>query len=259
MSFQDSAEAPATDQSPEESAVDAPVVDGGTSEETGFETPFNINDVAPEYREDVERYVKQVQGAYTSKTQSLAEQRKQYEADLEYVNGLRSNPETQLATFRELAALHGYELDDGDEVEEDVQDAPVYEDPRLTELLAQLDAEQAKEQEAAFIQGVAESIAAGVAEVEKEFGRELDEEERGIVELYAIAHAEEGQPGVSKAVERLKRLESNLQTRWIDSKKSPQTYSGVPGSEKLDFNDEEARRDRMAAIVAAHQQGTSNT
>jgi hypothetical protein len=255
LSFESAVEAPEVqDQSPEES--NAPVVEGGTSEQ-GFDSPFNINDVAEEYREHVERYNKQLQGAYTSKTQELADQRKQfeaYQAELDFVNALRENPETQQEAFRHLAEKLGYDLEEEDEDggEADVAE-PVNEDPRLTALLAQLEEEEHLQQQRAHLDATAAQIAKGVEAAQKEFGRELSEHEQTLFLQSAMSRtAEDGSPDINGAKQFMRALEADFQTRWIDSKKSAQVHSGVQGSQTLDLSDDATRRQHMLDQIEAH-------
>src|SRR5262245_17138397 len=95
-----------TTQPPEAPAT--PPATTGTSD--AFETPFNLNDVPEEVREYVDRYNKQLQGAYTRKTQELAEQRKALEPNNALLSRLQSDDETTRdAAVREALKLGRWE------------------------------------------------------------------------------------------------------------------------------------------------------
>lgn len=245
-------EAPTEDQPIEEVAPEAT-----EAVEDGIEIPFNINDVPEDYRSHVEAYVKQTQGAFTKKTQGLAEQRKQYEAaqaDAAFLQSLRSDPEVQQAVLRELAEAHGYDMDDVEDEFEDDQDGATEganHDPRLDELLAERDAEKQSAEWESFVSGVESHCETELAALASEEGRDLSDSEKDMIVSYALSLPMDGQnrPPVKEAFAALRKLEAEWQTRWIESKRSPQVNSGTQGSEQFDALDKQSRLDRMAAIV----------
>jgi hypothetical protein len=133
-----------------QSAPTTPPAGAGTSD-AGFETPFNINDVPEAHRPYVEAYQKQLQGAFTRKTQEIAAERARYEQANGFYERLNAEDESERdAAIRELLKANGW--DTGDEPEpqyEDTTEQPGYpptEDPRITELQARLDARDQADQ-----------------------------------------------------------------------------------------------------------------
>jgi hypothetical protein len=257
LSFESAVEAPVVqDESQQES--NAPVSADGTSTDSAAERDaFDINSVPEEYREHVVALERQFKGEFTRKSQELAEQRKQFEAheaELDFVKALNENPETQQDVFKQLAEILNYDLneEDVDGGEAEVTE-PVNEDPRLTELLSQLEADAQLQQQRDHLDATAGQIAKGVEAAEKEFGRELSQHEQTLFLQSAMSRtAEDGSPDVEGAKQFMRALEADFQTRWIDSKKSAQVHAGVQGSQTLDLSDDATRRQHMLDQIEAH-------
>jgi hypothetical protein len=261
-----------SEQSYEAPEQDEPVVDAsevapeeGTSDE-GFDSPVDLNAVPEEYREHVSQIEKQFKSAYTRKTQELAEQRKTYEAaqeQLSFIEQLQNDPETQLALLRQLAEVHGYDIEgDDDEGEADAtlgsdsEEEFDFRDPRVDALLAEREAAQQQAEWDAYVAGVEEYIESQFESLAKEAGRELSDEEKDLVVSYAVSMDLDGQgrPQIGKAFEQLRRIEAGWQTRWIESKKAPHVSGdGVPGSERVDLSKSDKRVNRMMQIVEQAQ------
>lgn len=237
-----------TDEAPEtqdQPAVEAP--DTGTSQ---FEAPFNINDVDESYRGDVERYVKQTQGAFTKKTQELATERQQYQQAVDFVTRLQSDPEFQAQQFRQLGGALGYEIQDPAPVE--------FADP-VEELRAELaelkawknqTAQQTEEQQL-------------VAQLDQHVESELDrlgvkgDAQRDFVVRQAVTMPPrpDGTLNVEHALQAIQQdLYAEWQADYIRSKKAPRVVPGVQGQKAPNHTNAEDRTARLAAIVAAEMQ-----
>jgi hypothetical protein len=156
------AEAPPAEQAAPEGA---PADSGTSGDETVLER-FKLEDVPEEYREHVARYVKQVQGDYTRKTTSLAEQRREVEAEAARVADIRQtfdkleSEETRDEGIRELVSKYGYTFEEAEAEAEaadetaDTEGIAEVRDPRVDQLLAERAAQQQQEQ--AEAQAIAE-------------------------------------------------------------------------------------------------------
>lgn len=279
MSFQESTEAPVTDEPIEESdAVTAPDGAVGTSEVDDFGSPegFNINDVPEEYREAVSAIEKQFKGHYTSKTQELATQRKTYEerqADYDLLQAIRTDKDIQQQLFRELAGQLGVELEgfddeedptlDWEETASETDNTPSNEDPRVTQMIEMAAAKEQAEQ-------IGTIYEAALTEVSKPLGRELTQEEGQIFEGLVASkmspellqqHGGDLESTIKAAVTDVAKLvlqlEDGVKERWIESKKTPFiSKAGVAGTERYDPTDPESR-ERYALQVA--EQSISST
>lgn len=161
------AEPATTEQAPAEGAP----AESGTSGQDEILERFKLEDVPEEYREHVERYVKQAQGDYTRKTTALAEQRRSVEAEAAKVAEYREtfeqleNEETRDEAITKLVEKYGYTFEEAEaEAEAATEEAGTGEvaelrDPRVDELLAQQEADR---------QAQAEQQAAEEAEAHRE-------------------------------------------------------------------------------------------
>lgn len=143
MPPEDQAAAPAPVEDQPDTEAPSPVEE--TSADTKDEAPefFEENFDPSSLPEDLQPAYKQMQGAFTKKTQSLAEQRKEFEAaglSPEWIKDFQS-PETKDQALAWLLEQNGYELpEDQDEETEDYDDENfdeenVVRDPRVDELL----------------------------------------------------------------------------------------------------------------------------
>ena len=260
---------------PQDEQVDeqntAPVDADGTSESESedWQVP-DYSDLPEPIKQRVADIEREFKSQYTKKTQSLADQRKTYEAaqeDLELLKLLRTDPEYQKRTLYDLADVLGVELPEvGEETEVDEEfeegdyaDDLTYEDPRLTQLLQEREQERLEREAEEFFRGLAEHMEQEYAAAEKALGRPLDPDEKAMLEAYGLYHAEDNQPQIRKGVDLLRKLESGWQTRYIDSKKAPHVQHGIPGSEKVDLTNEAERQAHMLRLVQARQQENNNT
>lgn len=238
--------ADATPFGDQESEVEVNAPTDGTSEEQ-FEAPFNIDEASEEIRGELDRRLKEMQGAFTKKTQGLAETRTQYEQRLQAAQAwetLQSDPEAQQQYFRHLAVEQGYQLPEDDDT-----------DP-VEQLRARLDAQEAR----LTAREQAQQEADTVAQVENLLGQQLDElsvtdetERKWIVDS-ALTNAPTGDgiPNIAAAKHRFDELKDHVQKTYRASKKAPHvSRAGVAGQAKVDLSDEDQRRAQMLAIVQA--------
>lgn len=137
----------------------------GTSEPEAelFSEKFDPATLPPELRE---RY-DQMNGDYTRKTQSLAEQRREAEEAIMLREALQDE-ELRREFFYQLAAEQGIALPQDEEAEEDDDDDFEFKDPRVDELIAEREAEK-KEREVEQQRKEAEELEQTVrAEMEKQ-------------------------------------------------------------------------------------------
>lgn len=202
--------------------------------------------------QELQSAYKQMQGDYTRKTQTLAEQRKEFEAQQqeydsyrELVTALQEDPQGTLEALQQQLLGDTEDAQDNEyEYDEDI-------DPRVSQLqqeIEQIKAErQQQEQQAADYQALAQDV----AQITELAGRELDQTELEILGKYATRD-EHGLLRVLPLYQDLENLFKTRQEKWIAGKR-PQATPGIgsQGSEKFDINDREARIKRMAAIMQA--------
>jgi len=226
-----------------------------TSDDHSFaEESFNPNELPDE----LQPVYRQMQAAYTQKTQSLASQRKEAEAAMAFMQALQDEQERadalrQLADFvgpDAYLTAAGFESGDEDS-DEEFSDTPVT-DPRLDEIVQWRDQLLEQQQEAELI-GQIESYTEG------EFAR-LGLEDDGLKEL-VLGRAtvydldENGMPQIQQAWTDVQSLLESQQENWIKSKKTsrPPTNGSSATEDEFDFQDVDARQARMAARLEATQ------
>lgn len=230
--------------------IEAPVADEPVAEDT-------FTSVKPdELPEELQATYKSLQADYTRKTQTLAEQRREAEQATEFWNAIRSQDPNAI---RQIADVYGQEtvLDAlGYALDEDEPDTPT--DPveelraRLEGLEGQLTQKEQKAQEEALLAQIE-------ADITKQFsGLDLADEEQEIVTAHALTAGyvtPEGFPDVKKAYEDFTRVLEGRQKKWVEGKRAPRTpVQGTAGSEKVDLNDEEARRSLIASMLEANSE-----
>lgn len=240
-------EAPAetTDQP---DVTDAPPVEGTSAEEVTSFTDVDPNekpegDITPEWLQ--ERY-KQMQADYTRKRQADAETAKARADELEFLDALRNDPETQKAVFEQLQELLAAEEESG---EFEDPEAAASEESELERTVREL-RERAEQQE---MQQLATSIMSHIETLAKEAGVELDEADTS--DLFRLATAGEiSNATTQQAFQQWHARETAKQARWqqayLASKQAPtQVPAGTAAAEKVDLSKSENRIARMAAII----------
>lgn len=245
------AEQPIEDSAQEE--ITPPETGVGASEDSSFTT---ADDLPPE----LEARYKSMQADYTRKTQELAEQRKEAEAALEFINALqdesqRADALRQLADFvgeNEYLTAAGFEADAEDNEQEPMDDFGGLNDPRVDQLAAEWEDYKKSQQEKEILHEI-ETFTEGEM---SRLGIEDDREQQAVLSIAATLDLDQnGLPQIDAAYKMLNDLFGEKQKSWIDSKKAPrQPLQGAAGEEDFDFSNEDERRKRMAALIEANQQ-----
>jgi len=207
------------------------------------------DEITPEWLQ--ERY-QQMQRDYTSKTQSLAEQRREAESAQSWVQAL-SDPDTQEDAFKALAEQLGYELDDapdeGDD-EDDLEDDE-FRDPRVDELLAKQEQEQQAQQ--------LEALAGHVEQLAKDSDLDLtDGQLKAIVResIDAGFTPEATQKVFADWKADLDQFEEKVTKKYRQSKKAPSApAAGKSGTPDVPITDDRARLARAMEVAAEQYSG----
>jgi oligoendopeptidase F len=225
---------------PEAPETDQPT---GTDEES-FTDSYNPNEVPEELRPQLEAAYKQLQSAYTSKTQSLAQERQEAEQAREVLAAL-ADPNRQA----EVLQYFGISLADDDE--ENLFPEEPDANQRLDQLEQMLAAQQEQQQAIQASEQELGYIAAEIEGLEKSHGREFSAEEHQFLADIARANAApNGAPDVQKAGELLSALYKQQEKAVLEARKAPRRMSpGSPGSKAPDLSNKEERRAAMAEAV----------
>lgn len=229
-----------------------------TTPEQSLDAPFKLDDVDESYRSDVERYAKQLQGAYTRKTQELADQRR----ELEDLQQLREKLYSDDAEQREQALQGlldelGYEIDQGNETTDETDTG--YVDP-VQELRQRLDErEQAEAQAAAEAQELAAVEAQVTAATEaiaayEQTNGEISETAKTAIVTYAgaLPRNDDGLPDMDSAIKLWEADRAEAVESYLNSKRNVEAapdLNGSTGTEQVNLSDR-ATRLRMAEAAA---------
>lgn len=229
---------------------EAPVADEQVAEDT-------FTSVKPdELPEELQATYKSLQADYTRKTQTLAEQRREAEQATQFWDAIRSKDPNAI---RQIADVYGQEtvLDAlGYALDEEEPDTP--DDPlealrqEIEGVKSQLTQKEQKAQEDALLAQIE-------ADITKQFsGLDLEESEQELITSHALTQGyvtPEGFPDVKKAYEDFTKVLEGRQKKWVDGKRAPRSpVQGTAGSEKVDLNDEEARRGLIASMLEANSE-----
>lgn len=236
-----------------EEAAPAPEADKDAQPEAPVENGQGANDSKPDYFSDnfdpstlpealVPAY-KQMQGAWTQKTQALAEQRKEMEQAQALLHALQ-DPATQADA---LAAL-GYEVAD-DEPEDGYEPDPT---EQMRSEWEQFKAQQAEQEQLQYLEATEKHIYSEIADKTRHLG-ELPQTVQDAIFDHAIALGvtDTGDVDVARAV---KDFEEEVfgwaQKRYVESKRdAPQPPASSPGQPVFDATDQKARVERMTSIL----------
>lgn len=276
---QDATEAPTTDTAAELRAAlgeDKPTPDQATPEDASsaqeqteapdyFGENFDPQTLPPE----LQPAYKQMQGAWTKKTQDLAEQRKQTQWQQDLITDLQSEDqeaksnalkwmaENGLLTEEQTAQVFGWEF----EQDQTDEQAPGPDEQMRSEWEA-FKAERAQAQEAqaqeAFVAKVDADAGEQLAQIAQEMGvKELPQDtQEMLVSRALVAHVkDDGMLDVGAAFKEWRTGVESYQRGWASTK---ETTSIQPGGEAAtevpDLDNEQPRRDHMAAQIAALQE-----
>jgi hypothetical protein len=221
--------------------------------------------------ESLQPAYKQMQGAWTRKTQELAEQRKQAESVQAAFNDLQSeDPETSQGalnwltqtgllnenTLQKVLPAFGYEFDDQTDDQED--EGPQY--------MTREEYEQSRAQEAenAYVNAVDDHLQSEIEQINsqlKEQGLpELEDDEQQAIVFSALQANQPGQmPDVRSVFDRYQqRLEARMDGRlkgWAGSKRGGATTGGGAAATGVpDLDNTQARREHLAEEIAKWQE-----
>lgn len=249
-----------TGEAPEVTTPDQPAVAEATAPapEPQVEESFTTFDPesTPEDQEVTQEWLqeryKQMQADYTRKRQADAEAAKAHGEELQFLEALRSDPETQRAVFEQLQELLAEAGDeDMDELDYDDDEAGDEADPLspLEQRLAQLEAEREAEKAEALAGQIVEHIQSLATE------HELDLEEDDLRAIFDQATAEgvskqDTEAAVKAFAERQAAREQKWQEKYLATKQAPsQLPAGTAGTDAPDLSNADVRQRRMAALL----------
>jgi len=233
-------------------ASDQSVESAGAPEGTSATVEEDVFSPAPELDEGsewtperlMERH-RQMQADYTRKTQEIADLRSRSE-ELEFLDALRSDPETQQAVFEQLQELlSGTEGDDEDIVGdvEGMDETPLERQVR----------ELRESQEARDASDTARHIVDHLDQLAEDAGIKLSDTE--LRRIFGEATSNGVGPQQTEAafqahVEYVKGIEKRAVERYLESKRSPQQVpTGTTAKDTPDLSNRDERIRRMAAIM----------
>jgi hypothetical protein len=205
---------------------------------------FNENFDPSTLDESLRPAYKQMQGAWTQKTQTLAEERKEIENESQMYKDFFASlqdPETQ----NEALAALGFTFDDEEEFEE-----PDPNSQMLSEW-QQFKETQEEQQREFELSSLEQELELEIYEATSHL--DLSDEERSLIFDHGLAMApKNGEMDVAGAVKSFQAAQEKAVERYLASKRAPQAPSGRQGSEVVDLNDRDARQEQMASIMRAH-------
>lgn len=234
--------------------LDQPVVTEDAPEGTSVEQVESFTDIDPTEAPEgditnewlQERY-KQMQADYTRKRQADSETAKQRAEELEFLESLRSDKDTQQAVLEQLQELLAEQTD---ETELATEADPAAE---LRTQVEQLRAAEEQRQASAL----SSAIVSHVEQLAKDSGVELDEDDLKDIFSRATAGDQVNQDVTSAAFKAWNDRRQALHTKWqksyLDSKTAPtQVPAGTSAQETPDLSKHENRVARMAAILSGN-------
>lgn len=249
-----------------------PASDVDLAEDLG--ASFKLSDVPEEYREHVERYVRMTHGAFTRKSQTVAEQRRAAEKALELQARL-DDPGTRDEALKELLSQSGWSVmddeppaapataeNDGPEAEPSSQATA---DPELAARLAAIeqrqaaqDAKEAAEQREDYLDAVQDVINEGLGDLAQELGTSAESLPAHVKDL-VLGFARqlppiEGQwPDMKGAAARYHELRAAEIQAYVATKRAPEVNAeGSAGTQKFDPKNRKERLAAMEAIAGRH-------
>lgn len=203
-----------------------------TGEATSTPEFFNENFDPSTLSDELAPAYKQMQGAFTKKTQELAVQRKEAESAQALIRDL-GNDETRPQALQWIAENYGEQavleaLGYATDEEPSEDNADEFRDPRVDELLAQQEQERTQREEAEWLSKVEKSVDQQFESVKSPLGSDLSEIEKQWITSYAIAGLEpgaDGAPQVAEAGKVLQSLYDHWQQGYVESKRAPHVSS----------------------------------
>jgi hypothetical protein len=222
-----------------------------------FSEKFDPSTLAPELQA---RY-KEMQGAFTTKTQSLAEERKNFADKAQFYDNLESDPDFQKTVARQLLEWNELDpsqvdglLDDIDELEDDGDGSP-----ELSQLKKQLEDVQAKleaDDHSKLVDTFRKSIDTQLASIIKDErgGKAFSEQATELIKRTAanMPLDDKGEPDIKGAYAQFNGALDAEKQAWIGSKGGPAVPpSGASAVQDLDILDRKARLAHMESVARA--------
>lgn len=240
---------PASEPTPDQPEA-TPEIDAGKEDAPEREAPaeddsfyeLDLSSVPEDAdREWLARRHKEMQAAFTKKTTSLAEQRR----EAEKITAAFNDPETLAYLLRE----RGYELDDDDSDDDEFaefDEEPTQADFRTTREWQEFQQFQQQLHEAAAQEQQEQGFRAAVKDIETREGREVDDDEWEL--LWNLSEA-----GVhpDQGFERISNLRKQERRALVKSKDAPRVAQGQSATQVPDLSDEQARVDYLAEQIEA--------
>lgn len=218
----------------------APEPDQATASPEFFSENFDPSTLA----EGLQSAYKQMQGDYTRKTQSLAEQRREAENESQqYKDFFESlqDPETQAEALQAL----GFDFEDDDP-------QPVDENALMLSEWQQFKESQQSQQREQELDSLERDLEAKIVEATKHL--DLSAEERSLIFDHGLAMEPDsnGQMNIAGAVKSFEAAQQKAVDRYLASKRAPKAPTGQQGSTVVDPNEDRfARQERMASLMRA--------
>lgn len=233
----ETADQPEVTAAPPEQGTSAEAVESFTDVDP-TEKPAE-GEVTPEWLQ--ERY-KQMQADYTRKRQAEAETAKERAEELEFLESLRSDRETQQAVYEQLLEI----LAESEEESEEEGDEP----SELEQTVRQL--QQAEDERQAA--SLAKNVVSHIEQLAKDAKVELDESELSELFNSAIAGEEVNSAGTEAAFKAWTARRAAMHDKWqkayLASKEAPTPLpNGQSATDKPDLSDRDVRISRFAAIL----------
>jgi hypothetical protein len=227
------ADQPEPEATPDDEAGNAPQQEAGESEEFYDLDLSSVPEDAD--REWLAKRHREMQAAFTTKTQSLAEQRREAEKALAAFN----DPEQLEALLR----AKGYDLEDNDDLEYEDDETP--DDFRSTKEWQEFQQFQQQLQQAQQQEQQEQAFRSSVDELETREGRELDDTEWEL--LWSLNQA--GVP-VGDGYDRISQLRKSERKQLVNAKKAPQVSKvGKSATQIPDLSDERTRQEYLAELM----------
>ena len=257
MADENQGDAPLTESPVAEQAADIAGQQADPAEELG--AGFRLADVDEAYRPDVERYVKQAQGAFTRKTQELASQRAEAREAVEFQARLEDEG-TREAALREL--LNRYDLDIEFEDEEEYEQPEASANGQQVEYDRRIMAleERDRQREAdGYAQRVQARLSADLAQWAE--ARGLHEAPEHVLNqvlsnLQNMAPLDDGMPNTQAALELYEAEEARVIDAYLKTKRSNRSLdtSGTSQTtEHVDLADRSARLKKAQEIAGRYE------
>lgn len=258
MADENQGDAPLTESPVAQQAAEIQGAPADPAEELG--AGFKLADVDEAYRPDVERYVKQAQGAFTRKTQELARERQQARDALDFQARLEDD-QTREEALREL--LNRYDLDleledDGGYEPDAGSNGAGETEAELVRRLAAIEARESQREADGYAQRVQTRLAADLNEWAQ--GRGMEEAPEHVVNqvlanLQNMAPLDDGMPDTRGALELYEAEEARVIEHYLKGKRSVprvDTSGTSQTTSHVDLSDRSARLRKAAEIAGRH-------